>query len=85
VQEPYRAVAEADIHHAIVFWPHWQEQGRQSWVWQPRIPRYDLSDDVLYCFDIDDKRALRAAFPDRRLYAIRYPHGEASVEELPGP
>lgn len=83
VREPYRAVAEADIHHAIVFWPHWQEQGRVSWVWQPRPPRYDLSDDVLYAFDIPDKAALRRAFPDRPLYAIRFSHGRASVEEVP--
>src|SRR5262249_6227290 len=78
VLAPYRAVEAAAIHHAIVFWHGFP--ARRSDVTEPPLPGPDLDDDILYARDRRDNDLLAAAFPDRKLYVIRYEHGEPVVK-----
>jgi hypothetical protein len=86
---PFQVLEQRGIHHAIVLAPspllrlELDPSLAGSWVIEFPHPDPYLRDDVIFVKEDADPRALREAFPERRLYRMTFGHGIPSIQLIP--
>ncbi len=86
---PDELLAFLNIHHAIVIadqYAHWAISDRNrtgTWVLEYPHPDPFFRDDILFAKPTADRAALRAHFPDRKLYTMTYSSREPTIMVLP--